>query len=158
MKTIKTFALSAIGALALTGMAQSANAADFTFTVPVDIRSLPPEVTQVGVTCVAARWPAGSTTGAGSRNIATFPYEMRRVSGGAYRGEFTVSGNAGPGVDPTQATHFDCELQLQSTLRGVPTIMSGYTPMAGGVTISGNLPVAEGAPFVARVTGPLPRS
>lgn len=158
MKTISIFALSAIGAFAFAGIAQSANAADFTITVPVDIRALPPEVTEVGVTCVAARWPSGSTTSAGSRTIASFPHEMRRVSGGAYRGEFTVSGNAGPGVDPAQATHFDCELQLQSTLRGVPTLMSGHNRMADGVLITGNLPLADGAPFLVRVTGALPRS
>lgn len=118
-------------------------AEDFTFTVPVDVSRLPPEINSGHASCdlmIRERGRADRTAGNRGRGFA--------IAGGAYRGEVTVPVNANPGIEPAQVTHYKCWITLRGTLRGAPV---EYNFRDEGFTLP--LPVAPGAPFTPRTEG-----
>lgn len=139
----QTWTTMAITALAFGVMSGIATAEDFTFTVPVEIANLPPEINYGIANCeLIIREPGRSARAAGNVGRGF------RISGGAYRAEVTVAVNAAPGVEPGNVTHYKCYLELQGTLRGTPV---SYNFRDEGFTLP--LPVAAGAPFTPRVEG-----
>ncbi len=132
----------ALTALAF-GVSGIATAEDFTFTVPVEITNLPPEINYGTAYCeLIIREPGRGTRTAGNVGRGF------RISGGAYRGDVTVAVNAAPGVEPGSVTHYKCFLELTGTLRGTPV---SYNFRDEGFTLP--LPLAAGAPFTPRVEG-----
>lgn len=97
-----------------------AQAADFTFTVPVDVSNLPSEITYIKVCCYAA----ANTALVGSGHSCA---GRRSVSGGAYRGTFTVEYNARPGVDPATADRYTCYVAFEAMVSGRSVEVAGYT-------------------------------
>src|SRR3989344_4043384 len=108
--------LLAFAAIVLSFASGPTWAADFTFTVPVELSNLPPDSRMGSVSCAlrtsAVGTPRSGTVGVGNGR-GTFT-----ISGGAYRGEVTVTANANPGVDPATVTHYTCGLAFYATLRG----------------------------------------
>lgn len=136
--------LLAFTAIVLSFASGSAWAANFTFTVPVEVANLPPDSRQGIVDCSLHTSPirlGTSPVGVGS-GFGTFT-----ISGGAYRGEVTVAANANPGVDPATVTHYSCGLAFNATLRG------SDHQFAYWLGSHSTLPVAPGAPFNPRVEG-----
>ncbi len=113
-RRLQSFCL--IAAILLGLSTGAAWAADFTFTVPVQLSNLPPDSRSGVVSCSlhtsAVGTPRAGTVGVGNGNGFFTPV------GGAYRGEVTVTANANPGVDPATVTHYSCGLAFVATLRG----------------------------------------
>ncbi|MHB8883420.1 MAG: hypothetical protein ACYC69_18180 [Thermodesulfovibrionales bacterium] len=118
-------------------------AADFTFTVPVEVSNLPPDSRQGAVSCSLHTSPA--RLGAAGVGNGYVPFT---ISSGAYRGEVTVTANANPGIDPVTVTHYSCALSFYATLRGTDHQFSYWL-----TSRPSTLPVAPGAPFSPRVDG-----
>jgi len=134
--------VTALAALAF-GLPASASAEDFTFTVPVELASLPAEINYGWAFCdLVIREPGRSALSAGNAGRGF------TISGGAYRGEVTVAVNASPGIEPARVTHYKCYLSLAGTLRGERVT---YSFRDEGFTLP--LPVAPGAPFTPRIEG-----
>ena len=85
--------------------ATPALAADFSFTVPVDVSSLPPSIERGSVRCLVQQWVPGSAVNIGEGSSAEFA-----ITGGAYRGSVTVEVTHGSSADPAQANKYDCLL------------------------------------------------
>jgi hypothetical protein len=119
-------------ALALSAFAAPALAEDFTFVVPVDMRSLPPEITSMTVQC-------GALTAIGGRSVGTGETVVP-ITGGAYRGDVTVSFNASAGLSSGSATAYSCNIRALTT-----ATRHAYYPNAGGS--SSMIPLAPGATF-----------
>ena len=127
------------------GLPAPALAADFTFTVPVELASLPAEINYGWVNCeLAIREPGRAARSAGNAG------QGFRISGGAHRSEVTVAVNAAPGIEPARVTHYKCYLVLDGTLRGERV---SYNFRDEGFTLP--LPVAPGAPFTPRIESPV---
>jgi len=122
-------------------------AADFTFTVPVQVTNLPPDSRQGGVSCALYTSPTISAGRDVGRSTANLP-----ISGGAYRGEVTVAIDVRPGVDPATVTHYSCALSFYATLRDRN---QQFAYWAGLDTAAPRLPVTPSAPFTPRVDGPI---
>ena len=139
--------LMAFAAIVLSFASGPAWAADFTFTVPVELANLPPDSRQGVVGCSLRTSPVGTprsgTVGVGNGN------GFFTISGGAYRGEVTVVANANPGVDPATVTHYTCGLSFTATLRGRDQSFAYWLTAAPGPA----LPLAPGTPFTPRVDG-----
>ena len=131
--------------LMLFAAAGPAWAEDFTFTVPVELSNLPPEINAGTAFCeliIKETGRATMTAGNRGRGFA--------IAGGAYRGELTIAFNANPGIEPARVTHYKCYLVLRGTLRGAPI---EYNFRDEGYTLP--LPLAPGATFTPRVTAPV---
>ena len=124
-------------------------AADFTFTVPVQVSNLPPDSRNASVHCLVYRVgrlrpgasPAPDSSGAALMGTGT-------LAGGAFRGEVTVTVNANPGVDPATITDYSCGLSFVATQRGRDTQFAYWV-----TAVPSTLPLAPGAPFSPRVDG-----
>jgi hypothetical protein len=125
---LRTLALT----LALSAFAAPALAEDFTFVVPVDVRSLPPEITSMSIQC-------GALTAIGGRPVGTGETVVP-ITGGAYRGDVTVSFNASAGLSSGSATAYSCNIRALTT-----SARRSYYPNAGGS--SSMIPLAPGATF-----------
>lgn len=136
-------------AAALFIAAAPATAADFTFTVPVQVSNLPPDSRNASVHCsvysVGRLRPGSSPApdGSGFARMGT-----GTLAGGAFRGEVTVTVNANAGVDPATITEYSCGLSFVATQRGRDTQFAYWI-----TATPSTLPVAPGAPFSPRVVG-----
>jgi hypothetical protein len=123
-------------------------AADFTFTVPVELSNLPPDSRMGQVSCLLLTRPVRA---GGLGTLAGTARGTFAISGGAFRGEVTATGDANPGVDPATITNYSCGFGFTATLRGRDQTFL-YGMWAGTST----LPLAPGAPFIPRVDGTIP--
>jgi hypothetical protein len=109
------FRLAAV--VALFACASAANAADFTFNVPVSLKSILPADVPGSVMCHVysvvpppglGNIPGGATSiGMGSK-----PFTLSK---GGYSGTVTVAVNADPGKDPANVRGYICALSLGGT-------------------------------------------
>ena len=138
---LKQLSLAAAAILVLGFTAGAARAEDFTFTVPVELASLPPDMDYGWVYCdLEIREPGSVARRVGNRGRGF------SISGGAYRGELTVAVNSAPHISPSSVTHYFCWLTLRGTLRGTAftyDFRDGDPPLPG----------APGAPVMTRVRG-----
>lgn len=137
--------LLAFAAIVLGFASGPAWAADFTFTVPVEVANLPPDSTAVLVDC---HLYTSADARPGGRGHVGSSYGRSTISGGAYRGEVTTAGNANPGVDPATVTHYSCSLGIVAPLRGL-----SHTFSYGYASTPSTLPLAPGAPFNPQAVG-----
>lgn len=103
-------------ALALALAPLAAHAEDFTFTVPVRLSNLPPEITAFQVNC-GVNQPGTGSNFYGPRIGGTNSGE-RPITGGAFSGDITLAFNASPTADPSRAGVYGCELRLIGTVVG----------------------------------------
>lgn len=117
----------------------------FTFTVPVRLANLPPEIGQYAVNCSVGT--ARSLTMATGTTFAD-------ISGGSLNADVvvnvTVTTARDPFAHPANATNYSCNVVLTSA-RGAPHLQ--YLPDNGAP----NFPLASGAPFKFWARGTLPR-
>jgi len=139
--------LLAFAAIVLSFASGPTWAADFTFTVPVELSNLPPD-SRRGVVSCALRTSAVGTPRSGTVGVGN-GHGLFTISGGDYRGEVTVTANADPGVDPATVTHYTCGLAFYATLRGSDHQFAYWYTAAPGPA----LPLAPGAIFTPRVDG-----
>jgi hypothetical protein len=136
----------ALLALGLTAIATPASAADFTFTVPVAIASVPPEITQFTVECVVTGETTASTVGIGR---TTTP-----MSGGAFSGDVTVEVTASGGADRARASRYMCKLWLSARNPSTREIVTYYINGIGGG--GPTFPLATGVRAVFSTSDALP--
>jgi len=126
-----------------------ASAANFTFTVPVEVSHLP--------TTYHPGWSERDYNRAVSCNVfSDLRPTVARGGGssrfntidGAFRGTVTVSVDTYPGIDPASITHYKCWLSFYVDLRGE---MHEVVYSSGSATF----PVAPGAPFTPMVAAPI---
>ena len=123
--------LSLVFILVLTG--GKAFGADYTFTIPVELSTLPPEVNRFHVACWVYA-PSWNTIG---RQMTNLP------SGGNFHGNISVEVNAGPGRNPAELTHYECKGSFTGNVGGQSVHFFSYT--------SPTFPLAPNAPFVLHI-------
>lgn len=127
--------------LAMWAAMAAADEPHFTFTVPLALSNLPPEVNGYRVTCVVTQSGAGGIAGRGETSGP--------ISGGGFSGEAVVPvAVAAPG-NPGLVDEYYCSLHLTGTLDG-----RRHNFMDDSYT---RFPLTAGAPFRQRASGPLPR-
>lgn len=116
----------------------------FTFTVPVHLANLPPEISQYTVTC--------SVGTARSLTMASGSVH-NPITGGAVNTEVavnvTVDTRRDPFAHPANATNYRCNLKLDNGST-IPYLQ--YLPDSGVA----NFPLASGAPFIYWAMGTIP--
>lgn len=95
---------------ALLCAALTANAADFTINVPVELHALQPEITQVRVSCMLVSSPTFTNNPYLKIGVGSAPAQT--VSNGELNGVFPVQVNAYSGKDPAKARSYRCDLHL----------------------------------------------
>lgn len=133
-------------ALGLTAIATPAAAADFTFTVPVAIASVPPEVNQFTVECNVGGETTTSTIGVGRTTT--------RMSGGAFSGDVIVEVTASGGADRASATRYQCRMWLGARDPSTGAIVTYYINGIGGG--GPTFPLATGVRAVFSTSDALP--
>jgi len=140
MKTF-LFSLGFTGAL----LSSAALAEDFTITVPVQLRNLPPSIERMMILCYVATGGPGTIShpvGTGDGQIA--------VSNGEFTGEAVIRFNADPGRDPATGTHYNCRASLLGIENGA--LVSYFN---SDVPDPNRFPLDPSAPFLLD-TGLLP--
>jgi hypothetical protein len=100
-----------LAAILITGTlayAPPAVAADYTFTVPVELTDLPPAIQRGYVRCVVRRRDPGVFVDIGAAESPRF-----EIRGGDYSGTHRIEITVGATFDPRQAHRYDCDLWLQ---------------------------------------------
>jgi len=116
--------------LALPFVPLSALAEEFTITVPIDVRNLPPNVNGMLLAC----WVYSRTGNIGIGRLRV------NISGGNYRGDAVIPFNVSPGQDPATVTSYECAGSFVGE-EGGGTVH--YFSSSSGPTF----PLASGAPF-----------
>ncbi len=147
--------LAVAALLALPLAPVSADQAQFTFTVPISLRELHPDVELARVTC-SVKTRSNAVIGHGrSRPI--------RVHG-SYTGTVTVNVNASRGMDPNDAVKYSCSLAL--TVKDVGTqpvdVMARrgspyYTPYAEHQPGTSYTPIVRGTIPRHALKAPIPK-
>ena len=113
----------------------------FTFTVPVDLKNLPPEIDSYSVSCEIEDGSA-RILGGGSKNGT--------IAGGSFRGDVVVTINVAAPKDPSTAQAYGCVLRLWGKVGGTITQFIDNSNRA-------SFPLAAGATYKAAATGTFPR-
>jgi hypothetical protein len=87
--------------------------AQFTFSVPVQLRAIHPDANSLAVHCSVGRRIAGDWIGTG-RQMASLD------GGGNFMGTVTVKLNVNPGRDPSEADVYRCGLYLIGRAESAP--------------------------------------
>jgi len=129
-------------ALILLG-AGAARSASYNFTVPVDLKDLPPEIKQVEVSC---------SVRAGAVALATSS-ARRPVSAGRLSGDVEVGVSTNPS-DKRVPTQWSCAMNLIGQTAGKD---NKYVPSGGpkGARFNPDLPAKAGEPVLLQVEGAL---
>lgn len=133
----KTFRI-ALGLAAVLLAAVPASAEDFNITIPLQFSNLPTNIDGFLGGC----WIYANEPRLGGRSIGANNVTRVNITGGAYRGDFVLRFNAGPGQDPATATHYECVGHFVGTDRGATV---HYFTTDSGAEI--RFPLAAGAPF-----------
>ncbi len=120
----------------------------FTFTVPVRLTNLPPEVQQYLVSCAVRAGPAAPIMGGGA--------SLGAISGGSLNADVVVNVTANALADPALATYYQCEVALSGP-------KPPGSPPGGDLIIQylgpslTRFPLLAGAPFRQLTAGAIPR-
>lgn len=114
----------------------------FTFTVPLQLANLPPEIRQYEVQCAVS-------TASGPEWYIVSGNTRRDIVGGAVNTEVVVPVTVGRFQDPGRAVEYSCHLFLHGVLEGTSWVF-----MDDAHTV---FPLAAGAPSRRYVRGTLPR-
>jgi hypothetical protein len=134
----RTIGLMLAGSLLLPGTLP-AMAADFTFEVPVELSTVPADVTQAYIYCTALRYSNTSNLLSDPRpQISLTVGRPIPLSGGGYRGTVRVEADAQPGRRPNEANGYECHLAFM-TARDRDIALTGnrlteFFPAAAGTT------------------------
>lgn len=118
----------------------------FTFTVPVRLVNLPPEIQRYSVICMVSAGPRTATLGSGIAGAA--------VSGGSLIADVVVNVTANTLADPALATEYSCSVALYGVAPAGSPPGPTITYLEYGNT---RFPLAPGAAFRQTITGPIPR-
>jgi len=116
-------------ALAVLPLAGTGYAADFNFTIPVNVTNLPPSIEFVSACCyVSQRNEEGHLGGGfdisgGYCSVA----DRGRVVGGAFHGDISVGVTVRRGKDPATAASYNCYLRFQGAVGGRNVTYFGRT-------------------------------
>ncbi len=145
MNKHKLWALLTMAVISLA--ANTAQAGQFTITVPVRATNLPPNIDAMLLACLLYT----NEPRLGGRNIGIGRQRVE-ISGGAYSGNATISFDVTPGQDPAAATHYEC--------------MGSFVGDESGATVhyfsnvvgASEFPLAAGAPLRLKTgVAPIPR-
>jgi hypothetical protein len=117
---------------------------DFTITIPLHVRGIPPNVTQLGISCYVMPADVSNMTneiGYGAATVVVHP-ATSPPPGGSTQASVTIAFNALPGKDPSLARFYSCTAQFSGTERGAPA-----TYFANGATTPPVFPLSPGQPF-----------
>ena len=143
MKLISRILLS-LSPIALLGIASAANAADFTFNVPVNLQNMHREVNTIGVTCrtfkVRGNYTGPNVVGGGHTSYVAIPLD----SNGGYRGTIVVNFDAESGKSASDATYYECDLYInggsvQSHTSSTGAAFESRAGTARTIRVSGNI-------------------
>jgi hypothetical protein len=141
--------LSGIGALACatpSGAQVPATGPHFTFTVPLRLVNLPPEIQRYDVMCMVNTGPRTPAVGGGITRAV--------VSGGSVTTDVVVNVSANTLADPALATDYSCSVALI----GVAPAGSAPGPLITYLDFGNTrFPLAPGAVFRQVTSGPIPR-
>ncbi len=119
----------------------SAQATDFTITVPVNVSGVPPSVISMGIGCVIKPTQFGDASTYIARGN-----QLLHLTGGAYHGNVTIAVNALPGKDPAQAHWYFCIADFEGAGSTIYFQGGNMTPPV--------FPLVTGAPFYLGTTVP----
>jgi hypothetical protein len=133
-----------LSAMVILGSFQTAWGEDFTFTVPVRVSNLVPEVNKVIVSC-----SVGTADGyTAAQYIGAVAVLITPDASGSYSGNLELKFNADTGKDRAAATHYRCVLRLDV----------GGTNMAPAADASSTAARPKpGTTFTSIVSGTLPQ-
>jgi len=150
---------SALGFAALSAVAfGSALAAEYEFTVPLALASMPPEISEAEVRCDI--W--APRTGASGEELIGAGQTRVPVSGGAYAGDVRVSVNRSALAASRTPTSWSCYLRVYGRIGTAPAEFWAYDDPATGAyglkmppggSIRVEIPAAPGAPKAVKVNG-----
>ncbi len=128
------FRLAAVAALFAS--ASVASAADFTFNVPVNLKSILPADVPAYISCqvysVVPPAPLGTIPGGGTAiGMGSKPFTLSK---GGYAGTVAVTANADAGKDPANARGYICWLMLG----GQRCVVTPDSEPCRGATAAGN--------------------
>ncbi|MCX5762083.1 MAG: hypothetical protein NTW72_11395 [Gemmatimonadetes bacterium] len=149
-----TAALMGLAALTMATptRAQTPAGPHFTFTVPVRITNLPPEIQRYSVQC--AVFPTGGTLMATGQAPAPSA-EAPPLRGGLVADVVVQVTVTNPLLDPALATEYSCSLFLYGVAPGSPLTAASSTVYMDNANT--RFPLAAGALIKKSATGPIPR-
>ena len=103
--------------------AQTPPGPHFTFTVPLQLSNLPPEIDSYSIGCSV--FPSGGILLGTARTRGT-------ISGGAVNTEVVVSVTANPVSDPALASEYSCSLHLDGARQSYMNDSVNRIPLAPG--------------------------
>jgi len=116
----------------------------FTFTVPLQLANLPPEISRYAISC---------SVGAGSDLTMATGTTIAAISRGAVHADVavnvTVTTARNPFAHPANATNYACELLLDNG--------NDVTNLRYLLLGTANFPLAPGAPYRSLLRGTIPR-
>lgn len=130
----------------------SANAADFTLNVPLELKSMHPDFNGARVSCGVYGSVNGKVELIGSGYKDIFDYQ---VQGGSYSGTVTIAFNATAGMDPALGEKYSCDLLL--AFRGRSSYVQN-NQIPAFMRTDGPYPRDESQPFVISASGPIPKA
>lgn len=104
--------LTLLTAVLGTAFAAGVAAADFSISVPVELRSLQPAITRVKVSCVVQTTSYFDNNP--NLNLGTGASAPQVVTNGEFVGTLTVAVNAYSGKDPAMGKGYRCDLHLEA--------------------------------------------
>jgi hypothetical protein len=139
--TIMTRTAELVLAAALVALgAGTAQAAEFTFEVPVEVSNVPAEVTGVSVSCAALRYSNPSNLLTDPRpQISLMLGRTVTLTGRSFSGTVRIEADAQPGRRPQEANGYECQLAFMTVRdRDVPitNITERYPPAAGTTAVT----------------------
>ena len=102
MRLMNRYAVSLFAAACLSGGA--AAAADYTFTVPIEVSNLPPNIIQMKVTCMVTQGRENTYKMIGSGFV------MQPVRDHGFSGDVTVAFDANIPAERTLAKDYECQI------------------------------------------------
>jgi hypothetical protein len=148
MTRIVTTLLLSLGVLAVAAPSQAQTPSpQFTFTVPVRLYKLPPEIRSYSVTCMLRAGRNTAVLGAGGTDLVA-------VSGGTVNTDVVVNANTNTLVDPASVGYYSCSVGLFGVAPAGSAPGPTITYLEYGNT---RFPLASGAPFRQTTEGPISR-
>jgi hypothetical protein len=156
MENVMSNRLLLLAALAMLAVTGSAQAQDFTLTVPVSLSALPPELREVEVNCEI--W-SPRAVGTGNEMIASGRVR-RPLTGGGFSGDVVVTANRTALAAGRTATEYGCYVRLYGMLGTTPLEFFAYDTPTGesGLrvptgTVRAEIPARPGTPKAVIVKG-----
>jgi hypothetical protein len=95
----------------LAGFLSEAQAADFTFNVPVELHDVHPDITHVRVVCNVTSTP--TWTNNPFVKVAFGASIQQSIVGGEFNSTITVPTNVWPGKDPASGRSYRCDMNFK---------------------------------------------